>query len=50
MTNTAAVAQTSAPSVKNCHGRRESGCVEAKGLVEVVELAIEARLQRRVFG
>ena len=52
MMKTAAVAQTSAPSVKNCHGRRESdvGCVGGKGLIEVFELAIEARLQRGVFG
>ena len=52
MMKTAAVAQTSAPSVKNCHGRRESdvGCVGAKGLIEVFELAIEARLQGGVFG
>ena len=42
MMNTAAVAHTSAPSVKNCHGRSESdvGCVEGKGLVEVFELPV----------
>ena len=50
--NTATVAHTSAPSVKNCHGRRESdvGCVGGKGLIEVFELAVEARLQCGVFG
>src|SRR5918994_7303407 len=52
MMNTAAVAHTSAPSVKNCHGRKESdvGCVGGKGLIEVFELAIEPRVQRRVLG
>ena len=52
MMKTAAVAHTSAPSVKNCHGRKESdvGCVGGKGLIEVFELAVEPRLQCRVFG
>src|SRR5918994_2583917 len=52
MMNTAAVAHTSAPSVKNCHGRKESdaGCVGGKGLIEVFELAIEPSVQSRVLG
>ncbi len=49
---TATVAHTSAPSVKNCHGRSESdvGCVGDKGLVEVFELPVEPCLQSRVSG
>src|SRR5215203_265227 len=52
MMKTAAVAHTSAPSVKNCHGRMEScaGWVEAKGLIEAFELAVEPFLQRGVIG
>src|SRR5688572_8010405 len=52
MIKTAAVAHTSAPSVKNCHGRKESdvGCVGGKGLVEGFELAVETRLHVCVFG
>ena len=52
ITKTAAVAHTSAPSMKNCHGRSESdvGCVGDKGLVEVFELTVEPRLQCGVVG
>ena len=49
---TATVAHTSAPSVKNCHGRMESdvGWVGGKGLIEVFELSVQPLLHGSVLG